>query len=49
MRRPLAVLAITVVLGGCAGPKFSGRAIEPRPDPAQYDVVVVEDEDTKDG
>lgn len=49
MTRSLVVLAIAVVLVDCAGPRFSGRAIEPRPDPAQYDVVVVEDQDTKDG
>lgn len=49
MKRSVTVVVMAMVLSACAGPKFSGRAIEPRPDPDQYDVVVVEDRDTKDG
>lgn len=49
MRWSLVIVGLILMLSGCAGPKFSGRAIEPRPGASQYDVVVVEDGDTKDG
>ena len=49
MNKVIAALVFSGFIVGCAGPHYSGRAIDPQPEPSTYEVVVVTDSETKPG